>query len=181
MDGGHSPEVSGAAGSRGGDQAVEQTADRAADQSTDQTADQGTDQTANREPDQTADQADATAAFVAALRVAQTALRAVPGKLEGARVHDFAFGKMFEATEVRDAYHNRLPETEKDIVEACEVIEHFIAGLSGGHSIGPRTDGLGGPDGLDAPDSAPSRTAGRTPDTFPWLRTIPSQDGSRES
>jgi ATP-dependent Clp protease ATP-binding subunit ClpA len=78
----------------------------------------------------------ATETFVQALRTAQAALREVPGKLEGARVHDFAFGKLFEATEVRDAYHNRLPETEKDITEACEVIAHFIAGLEGGHSIG---------------------------------------------
>jgi hypothetical protein len=84
--------------------------------------------------------APATAAFVVALRTAGDALAAVPLKLEGARVHDQAFGKLFEAGEVRDAYHQRLPETEQDVVEAREVIEHFIVGLSGGHPIAPRED-----------------------------------------
>ena len=81
---------------------------------------------------------EAAAAFVDALRAASAALAEVPGKLEGARVHDAAFGKLFEAAEVRDAYHQRLPETEKDIAEAREVIEHFVTGLEGGHPIGPR-------------------------------------------
>jgi hypothetical protein len=108
---------------------------------------------------------DAMDAFVVALQAARAALNEVPGKLEGARVHDFAFGKMFEATEVRDAYHHRLPETEKDIAEACEVIEHFISGLRGGHSIGAR------PGAPEPPPSGP----GRAPDTFPWRRTIPQQ------
>lgn len=81
---------------------------------------------------------EATEAFVAALQAAVAALREVPAKLEGARVHDFAFGKLFEAAEVRDAYHSRLPETEKDIDEACEVTEHFVSGLRGGHPIGAR-------------------------------------------
>ncbi len=80
-----------------------------------------------------------TAEFVVALRAAGDALAAVPLMLEGARVHEYAFGKLFEAGEVRDAYHLRLPETEKDIVEAREVIEHFIVGLEGGHPIGPRS------------------------------------------
>lgn len=84
---------------------------------------------------------EATAAFVAALRAASAALAEVPGKLEGARVHDAAFGKLFEAAEVRDAYHQRLPETEKDIEEARDVIGHFVTGLEGGHPIGPRLPG----------------------------------------
>jgi hypothetical protein len=113
---------------------------------------------------------EAADAFVAALQAAQAALGEVPGLLEGARVHDFAFGKMFEATEVRDAYHNRLPETEKDIAEACEVIEHFITGLQGGHSIGARPG---------APE--PSPVPGWTPETFPWRRTIPHQQGGTQS
>jgi hypothetical protein len=87
---------------------------------------------------------EATAAFVAALRAASAALADVPGKLEGARVHDAAFGKLFEASEVRDAYHQRLPETEKDIAEARDVIEHFVTGLEGGHPIGPRLAGTEG-------------------------------------
>jgi hypothetical protein len=82
-----------------------------------------------------------TEAFVEALRTAGTALAAVPALLEGARVHETAFGKLFEAAEVRDAYHQRLPETETDIAEALEVIEHFVAGLTGGHAIGTRGRG----------------------------------------
>jgi hypothetical protein len=105
-------------------------------------------------------------AFMAALRAAEASLREVPAKLEGARVHDFAFGKMFEATEVRDAYHHRLPETEEDIAEACDVLEHFISGLRGGLGIGANPDG---------PDRAASQTPERTPDSFPWSRAIPRQ------
>lgn len=114
----------------------------------------------------TTDGTAAREAFVAALRTAEAALREVPGKLEGARVHDFAFGKMFEATEVRDAYHKRLPETEKDIAEACEVIEHFVSGLSGGQEIGPNTNGL----------AAVSQGPERVRDGFPWQQpTVPRQ------
>jgi hypothetical protein len=116
--------------------------------------------------------ADPMDAFVAALRAAEASLREVPGKLEGARVHDFAFGKMFEATEVREAYHQRLPETEKDIAEACEVIDHFIGGLGGGHAIGANPAG---------PDPAGSQASERTPDSFPWRRTIPQQAGGADS
>ena len=116
----------------------------------------------------------ATEAFLAALRAARTALLEVPAKLEGARVHDFAFGRLFEATEVRDAYHQRLPETEQDIVEACEVLDHFVGGLSAGHGIGART---GAP-----PPSETSPPANRawTADTFPWCRLLPEQGGSVE-
>lgn len=110
---------------------------------------------------------EATAAFVAALRAASAALADVPSKLEGARVHDAAFGKLFEAAEVRDAYHQRLPETEKDIAEAQEVIGHFVAGLEGGHPIGPRVlPAVPGsvPDGEDG--AAPS---GPAPEQVPLI------------
>jgi hypothetical protein len=79
--------------------------------------------------------------FADALRTGAAALAEVPALLEGARVHEAAFGKLFEAAEVRDAYHQRLPETEQDIVEALEVIEHFVVGLTGGHAIGARQAG----------------------------------------
>ncbi|GAA1977338.1 hypothetical protein [Catenulispora subtropica] len=115
----------------------------------------------------------ATEMFVAALRTARAALCEVPGKLEGARVHDDAFGKLFEATEVRDAYHNRLPETEKDITEACEVIDHFVHGLAGGHAIDARAGAGGASAGPDAPVTW-------TADTFPWCRVLPEQGGSVE-
>lgn len=115
--------------------------------------------------------ADPMDAFVAALRVAEASLREVPGMLEAARVHDFAFGKMFEATEVRDAYHQRLPETENDIAEACEVIDHFIGGLSERHAIAANPGG---------PDPAVSQASEWAPDAFPWHRTIPRQaEGGR--
>ena len=120
----------------------------------------------------TTDVTDPMDAFVAALRAAEASLREVPGKLEGARVHDFAFGKMFEATEVRDAYHNRLPETEKDVAEACEVLDHFINGLSGHHLIGANSGG---------PDPALSQASEWTPDSFPWHRMIPQQSGGADS
>lgn len=97
---------------------------------------------------------EATAAFVSALRAASAALAEVPGMIEGARVHDAAFGKLFEASQVRDAYHQRLPETEKDIAEAREVIGHFVAGLEGGHPIGPRVPVPGG-----AAEQAPETTS----------------------
>ena len=99
----------------------------------------------------------ATAAFIAALRAASTALAEVPDKLEGTRVHETAFGKLFEAAEVRDAYHQRLPEIEKDIAEAREVIGHFVAGLAGGHPIGPRP--LAGAAVPADPDGTPATTA----------------------
>lgn len=120
----------------------------------------------------TTDVPEAMEAFVAALRTAEASLREVPGKLEGARVHDFAFGKMFEATEVRDAYHNRLPETEKDIVEACEVIDHFVSGLEGGHAIGANPGG---------PDPAASQATEWAPGSYPWHRTIPRQAGGADA
>ncbi|NUR30260.1 MAG: hypothetical protein HOV83_31150 [Catenulispora sp.] len=131
----------------------------------------------------------ATEEFVAALRTAQAALREVPGMLEAARVHDFAFGRLFEATEVRDAYHSRLPETEKDIGEACEVVDHFIAGLAGGHAIDARRGASAGPGGSGGRDGADglaglagpaARTVEWTADTFPWCRVLPEQAGSVE-
>jgi hypothetical protein len=75
--------------------------------------------------------------FVAALRDADVAMVAVRDRLSGARVDDAAFGKLFEAHAVRDAYHQRLPEMARDFDEARAVLDHFITGLSGGHRIVP--------------------------------------------
>lgn len=80
----------------------------------------------------------ATAEFVKALLAAVVVLDRIPGGLDAARVHEHAFGRLFEAHEVRDSYHQRLPETEKDLREAKDVIEHFVAGLAGGHPIAAR-------------------------------------------
>jgi len=67
----------------------------------------------------------AVSAFVAALDAARKTLLEVPARLEAARVHDDAFGKLIDAHKVRDAYHERLPATQRNIEEACEVIDHL--------------------------------------------------------
>ena len=67
----------------------------------------------------------AVSAFVAALDAARKTLLEVPARLEAARVHDDAFGKLIDAHKVRDAYHERLPATERNIGEACEIIDHL--------------------------------------------------------
>jgi hypothetical protein len=81
--------------------------------------------------------ADPVAEFIAALRQADTALVAARDRLVAARVHDTAFGKLFEARAVHDAYHQRLPEMGRNFDEAREVLGHFIKGLEGGHRIVP--------------------------------------------
>jgi hypothetical protein len=78
---------------------------------------------------------DPVAEFVSALREADAALASARAGLAGAGVRDTAFGRLFEAHEVRDAYHERLPGLRRDIDEAREVLGHFVAGLAGGHSI----------------------------------------------
>jgi hypothetical protein len=52
------------------------------------------------------------AAFISALRDADAALTDARDRLARARVHDTAFGKLFEAHEVREAYHRRLPDIQ---------------------------------------------------------------------
>jgi hypothetical protein len=76
--------------------------------------------------------------FMAALRDADAALTAAGVLLAGATVPDDAFGKLFEAHAVRDAYRHRLPETIRDLTEARAVVDHFTQGLQGGHRIVPR-------------------------------------------
>ncbi|HEU5331664.1 MAG TPA: hypothetical protein VFU73_02845 [Actinocrinis sp.] len=66
-------------------------------------------------------------AFVAALAAARGTLDAIPQRLEAARVHDEAFGKLIDAHKVRDAYHDRLPATEHNIDEACSILDHLTA------------------------------------------------------
>jgi hypothetical protein len=73
--------------------------------------------------------------FLAALRDADSALASARAGLTGAGVPDGAFGRLFEAHEVRDAYHERLPGAQRDIDEARAVLGHFVAGLGGGHRI----------------------------------------------
>lgn len=73
--------------------------------------------------------------FLAVLRDADAALASARAELAGARVLDTGFGRLFEAREVRDAYHERLPNAQRDIDEARAVLGHFVAGLAGGHPI----------------------------------------------
>jgi hypothetical protein len=69
--------------------------------------------------------------FVAGLTRASVALGGIPARLEAARVHDVAFGKLVDAAKVRDAYHSRLPATEQNIAEARELIAHIITQFGG--------------------------------------------------
>jgi hypothetical protein len=73
--------------------------------------------------------------FLAALREVDSKLAAAREDLAAAQVPDDAFGKLFEAHEVRDSYHGRLPNLQHDLDEAREVLGHFVAGLAGGHPI----------------------------------------------
>src|SRR5215467_3945188 len=68
--------------------------------------------------------------FVATLREAKVTLGRAGARIAAARVDDDAFGKLFEAGEVRAAYHTRLPAAELDIATAGEVLGHFISGLT---------------------------------------------------
>jgi hypothetical protein len=69
-------------------------------------------------------------AFVDALEAADAALRGITGHLEGARVHDLAFGRLIDADKVRDAYHDRLPATEVNLAEALAVLGQFSTELA---------------------------------------------------
>ncbi len=75
--------------------------------------------------------------FIEALSAAQASLATARDLIIGARVHDEAFGRLFEAHAVRDAYHARLPDLAHDVDEARAVAAHFSAGLRGGHRIVP--------------------------------------------
>jgi len=75
--------------------------------------------------------------FIAALRAADDGLVAARDRLVRATVHDTAFGRLFEARAVHDAYRQRLPETARDIDAAREVLAHFITGLGSGQPIAP--------------------------------------------
>jgi hypothetical protein len=76
------------------------------------------------------------AAFVEALTSAAERLGGISSRLEAARVHDRAFGKLIDAAKVRDAYHERLPATEHNLAEARDVIDHFLAEFTGGEARG---------------------------------------------
>ena len=58
------------------------------------------------------------------------------GRLAAAAVHEHAFGKLIDAAEVRDAYHDRLPATQGNLTEAREVAEAFVVEFTGGGTAG---------------------------------------------
>jgi hypothetical protein len=69
----------------------------------------------------------AATAFIEALTSASERLGGITARLEAARVHDEAFGKLIDADKIREAYHARLPATEHNLAEARNVIDHFLA------------------------------------------------------
>ncbi len=73
--------------------------------------------------------------FLAALRDVSSVLASARQELAAAEVPDDAFGRLFEAHEVRDSYHERLPSLRHDLDEARAVLDHFVTGLAGGHAI----------------------------------------------
>jgi hypothetical protein len=79
--------------------------------------------------------ADPLADFISVLREVDKSLATARERLASARVDDDAFGKLFEARAVRDAYHERLPELERDFDEARAVLGHFVTGLEDGLPI----------------------------------------------
>jgi hypothetical protein len=78
---------------------------------------------------------DPLADFISVLRDVDKTLASARERLASARVDDDAFGKLFEARAVRDAYHERLPELERDFDEARAVLAHFVTGLEDGLPI----------------------------------------------
>jgi hypothetical protein len=47
-------------------------------------------------------------------------------RLEAGAVHERAFGKLVDAGKVRDAYHDRLPATKRNLSDAGEVVRAFL-------------------------------------------------------
>jgi hypothetical protein len=71
--------------------------------------------------------------FLAALRDADSALASARAGLAGAGVPDTAFGRLFEAHDVRDAYHERLPGRPSPRPAGCTwVVDYDLPGRSSG-------------------------------------------------
>lgn len=63
----------------------------------------------------------AVRALVDALASMEAGFAQFAQRLEAGSVHEHAFGKLIDATKVRDAYHERLPKTRVNLTEAGEV------------------------------------------------------------
>jgi hypothetical protein len=72
---------------------------------------------------------DPVAEFIAALRETDRVLAAARDRVVSAGVRDTAFGKLFEARAVHDAYRQRVPEVGRNLDEARSVLGHFVRGL----------------------------------------------------
>jgi len=73
--------------------------------------------------------ADPVGDFVAALRATEDTFTAARDRILAAEVPDTAFGHLFEARAVHDAYRQRLPEMARDLDEARAVLGHLIHGV----------------------------------------------------
>ena len=65
-------------------------------------------------------------ALVDALAGVERCCGAVAERLQGATVHEHAFGKLIDAAKVRDAYHDRLPKAQENLAEAGTVAREFL-------------------------------------------------------
>lgn len=73
--------------------------------------------------------ADPIGDFVAALRDTDDTFATARDRILAARVPDTAFGRLFEARAVHDAYRQRLPEMAANLHEARAVLTHLIDGM----------------------------------------------------
>ena len=118
-------------------------------------------------------EAQAVPGFLASLAKASEALAAIPARLEAARVHDAAFGKLIDAAKVRDAYHQRLPATEHNIAEARALIGHYITQF-GGTAPPVETVSSAGPDAPAVPEAPEASEA-------PDKATVPAQVATEDA
>ena len=75
--------------------------------------------------------------FVAALRDADGTFATARDRLLAAEVPDTAFGRLFEARAVHDAYRQRLPEMARNLDEARDVLTHLIHAMEALHQGTP--------------------------------------------
>jgi hypothetical protein len=76
--------------------------------------------------------------LVEALGAVRSSCTRFEGLLAAGAVHEHAFGKLIDAAKVCDAYHDRLPATGRNLSEAREVAEAFLAEFSAPALPGPR-------------------------------------------
>jgi len=76
--------------------------------------------------------------FVSALRDTDRSFASARDRILAAQVPDTAFGRLFEARAVHDAYRQRLPEMARNLDEARAVLTHLTHALEATrHGISP--------------------------------------------